>query len=100
MMPAEQEPVLNKHCALEFFDNEKFFLEIIEAYFEDATVHYRQLLYVMDAGRGACEVEIRIKGTSTNICAGPVQETPLELEWAVGNKRPSQASQLYKVSKI
>jgi hypothetical protein len=70
MMPAEQEPVLNKHGALEFCDNEEFFLEIIEAYFKDATVHYRQLLYVLETG-GAREVEERIKVTSTNICAEP-----------------------------
>ena len=34
-----------------------------------------------------------------NICAGPVQEAELQLEWAGRNKDLSQASQLYKVSK-
>ncbi len=40
-----------------------------------------------------------LNGASANICAGPVQEAALQLEWAGRNKDLSQASQLYKVSK-
>ena len=34
-----------------------------------------------------------------NICAEPVKEAALQVEWAGRNKDLSQASQLYKVSK-
>lgn len=102
MMPAEQEPVLNKQAALELCDDdEELFLEIVEAYFEDAVVHSRQLLYALEAG-DAHEVEERahaLKGASANICAGPVQEAASQLERAGRNKDLSQAPQLYKVFK-
>jgi HPt (histidine-containing phosphotransfer) domain-containing protein len=102
MMPAEQEPVLNKQAALELCDDdEELFLEIVEAYFEDAIVHSRQLLYALEAG-DAHEVEERahaLKGASANICAGPVQEAASQLERAGRNKDLSQAPQLYKVFK-
>ncbi len=102
MMPAEQEPVLNKQAALELCDDdEELFLEIVEAYFEDATEHSRQLLYALEAG-DAHEVEERahaLKGASANICAGPVQEAALQLERASRNKDLTQAPQLYKVFK-
>ena len=103
MMPDEQEPVLNKQAALELCDDdEELFLEIVEAYFEDAIEHSRQLLYALEAG-DAHEVEERahaLKGASANICAGPVREAALQLERAGRSKDLSQAPQLYKVFKI
>jgi CheY-like chemotaxis protein len=39
-----------------------------------------------------------LNGAFANICAGPVQEASLQLEWAGRNKDLSQAPQLYKVS--
>ncbi len=102
-MPDEQEPVLNKKAALELCDDdEELFLEIVEAYLEDAAKHSEQLLYALEAG-DAHEVEERahaLKGASSNICAGPVREAALHLERAGRNKDLSQAPQLYKVFKI
>ena len=102
-MPAEQEPVLNKEAALELCDDdEELFLEIVEAYLEDAIEHSRQLLYALEAG-DAHEVEERahaLKGASANICAGPVREAALQLERAGRNKDLSQAPKLYKVFKV
>ena len=101
-MSAEQEPVLNRQAALELCDDdEELFLEIVAAYFEDATEHSRQLLYALEAG-DAHEVEERahaLKGASANICAGPVREAALQLERAGRSKDLSQAPQLYKVFK-
>ena len=50
-MPDEQEPVLNKQAALELCDDdEELFLEIVQAYLEDAAEHSRQLLFALEAG--------------------------------------------------
>ena len=101
-MPDEQEPVLNKQATLELCDDdEELFLEIVQAYLEDAAEHSRQLLFALEAG-DAHEVEERahaLKGASSNICAGPVREAALLLERAGRNKDLSQGPQLYKVFK-
>lgn len=101
-MPDEQEPVLNRAAALELCDDdEELFLEIVEAYLEDAAEHSRQLLHALEAG-DAHEVEERahaLKGASANICAGPVREAARQLEQAGRNKDLSQAPRLYKVFK-
>lgn len=98
-MQGEQEPVLNKQAALELCDDdEELFLEIVQAYLEDAIEHSRQLLFALEAG-DAHEVEERahaLKGASSNICAGPVREAVRLLEQAGRNKDLSQAPQLYR----
>ena len=79
--------------------DEELFLETVVAYLEDAIEHSRQLLFAWEAG-DAHEVEERahaLKGTSANICAGPVREAALQLERAGRNKDLSQAPQLYRV---
>ncbi|HIJ51488.1 MAG TPA: hypothetical protein HPP54_10660 [Nitrospinae bacterium] len=74
-MPDDQEPVLNKEAALELCDDdEDLFLEIVQAYLEDAIEHFKYLLYTLEVG-DAHQVEERthtIKGASSNICAGRV----------------------------
>lgn len=101
-MATEQVPAINKQAALELCDDdEELFLEIVAAYFEDATEHSRHLLYALEAG-DAHEVEERahaLKGASANICAGPVQEAALNLERAGRSKDLSQAPQLYRIFK-
>ncbi len=101
-MPDEQEPVLNKQAALELCDDdEELFLEIVQAYLEDAMEHSRQLLHALEAG-DAHEVEERahaLKGASSNICAGPVREAALQLERAGRNKDLSEAPHLYRIFK-
>ncbi len=101
-MPDEQEPALNKQAALELCDDdEELFLEIVQAYLEDAMEHSRHLLYALEAG-DAHEVEERahaLKGASANICAGPVHEAALLLERAGRNNNLSEAPQLYRVFK-
>ncbi|MBT5469028.1 MAG: Hpt domain-containing protein [Nitrospina sp.] len=101
-MPDDQEPVLNKQAALELCDDdEDLFLEIVQAYLEDAIKHSKELLYALEAG-DAHQVEERahaLKGASSNICAGPVREAALLLERAGRNGDLAQAPQLYKVFK-
>ncbi|MEK9628112.1 MAG: Hpt domain-containing protein [Nitrospinota bacterium] len=84
-MAEDQEPVLNKEAAMELCDDdEDLFLEIVQAYLEDAMTHAKELLYALEAG-DAHEVEERahaLKGASSNICAGPTREAALMLERA------------------
>jgi HPt (histidine-containing phosphotransfer) domain-containing protein len=101
-MPDDQEPVLNKEAALELCDDdEDLFLEIVQAYLEDAIEHSKYLLYTLEVG-DAHQVEERthtIKGASSNICAGPGREAAQLLERAGRNEDLSEAPQLYKVFK-
>jgi len=101
-MPDDQVPVLNKQAALELCDDdEDLFLEIVQAYLEDAMKHSKELLYALEAG-DAHQVEERahaLKGASSNICAGPVCEAAQLLERVGRNDDLSQAPQLYKVFK-
>ncbi|MZG54176.1 MAG: Hpt domain-containing protein [Nitrospinae bacterium] len=101
-MADDQEPVINKEAALELCDDdEDLFLEIVQAYLEDALEHAKHLLYALEAG-DPHEVEERahaLKGASSNICAGPVREAALLLERAGRSGDLSQAPQLYKVFK-
>ena len=101
-MPDDQEPVLNKQAALELCnDDEDLFLEIVQAYLEDAMEHSKYLLYALEAG-DAHQVEERahaLKGASFNICAGPVREAAQILGKAGRIEDLSEAAQLYKVFK-
>jgi two-component system, sensor histidine kinase and response regulator len=101
-MPDDQEPVLNKEAALELCDDdEDLFLEIVQAYLEDAMEHSKHLLYALEAG-DAHQVEERahaLKGASSNICAVPVREAAQLLERAGRNGDLSEAPKLYKVFK-
>lgn len=101
-MAEDQEPVLNKEAALELCDDdEELFLEIVQAYLEDALDHSKHLLYALEAG-DAHQVEERahaLKGASSNICAGPTREAALLLERAGRSGDLSQAPQLYRVFK-
>ena len=67
-----------------FDDDEDLFLEIVQTYLEDAMEHSNHLLYALEAG-DAHKVEERpdvLKGSSSNICAGPVREPAQLLEKA------------------
>jgi len=101
-MAEDQEPVLNKEAALELCDDdEDLFLEIVQAYLEDAREHSKHLLYALEAG-DAHQVEERahaLKGASSNICAGPVREAALLLERAGRSGELGDAPKLYKVFK-
>ena len=100
-MPDDQEPVLNKEAALELCDDEDLFLEIVQAYLENAMEHYNHLLYALEAA-DAHQVEERanaLKEASSNICAVPVREAAQLLERAGRSEDLSEAPQLYKVFK-
>ena len=47
-MPDDQEPVLNKEAALELCDDEDLFLEIVQAYLENAMEPSKDLLYALE----------------------------------------------------
>ena len=101
-MTDDQEPVLYKEAALELCDDdEDLFLEIVQAYLEDAIEHSKHLLYTVEVG-DAHQVEERthaIKGASSNICAGPVSEQHNYWNGQGRNEDLSEAPQLYKVFK-
>jgi HPt (histidine-containing phosphotransfer) domain-containing protein len=101
-MPDDQEPVLNIEAALELCDDdEDLFLEIVQAYLEDAMEHSKYLLYALEAGEAhqVKEWAHALKAASSNICAGPVREAAQLLERAGRSEDLSEAPQLYKVFK-